>query len=117
MSSGRQSEWWRNPDGWLLTLCHLTALGGKSDTWVVAVLRPTTFDPHPIERDWKLHHVGKHKRFDRAQDALREQIKRHGGAVKIESPATAETISSALTQPTWWLRVLARLMGWVRNLR
>jgi hypothetical protein len=117
MSSGSRSEWWRNPDGWLLTLCHLTALGGKSDTWVVAVLRPTTLDPDLTERDWKLHHLAKHKRFDRAQDALQVQIQRHGGAVKVESPAVSGTMSSALTRPSWWHRLIARLLDWARSLR
>lgn len=110
MSDRELSEWWRNPDGWLFTLCHLAVLGGTSDTWVVAALKPTTLDPALVETDWQLHHFRKYRKFDDARASLLRLLEQRGGGVQIEAPSGADVLSGA-ARHSWLRRLLGRLLG------
>lgn len=108
MSDRELSEWWRNPDGWLFALCHLTALGGSSDTWVVAALKPKNLDPALVETDWQLHHFRKYRNLDDAKTSLQRLLDQRGGGIRVESPAG---VLIGATRHTWIRRLLGRLLG------
>lgn len=105
----RTSEWWRNPDGWLFALCPTRSLGGVSDTWVVAVLKPLAVDPAATADDWDLHDLRRIRRLDEAKATLKRLLDERGGGIRLEATAQDETLAHILAEP-WWRALFRRLI-------
>jgi hypothetical protein len=113
-SVANDSEWWRNPDGWLFALCPVEALGQSSGAWVIAVLKPNSVNPGTTEDDWLLHDVQKKRSLEGARSVLERLLAERGGGVKLEAPPRQVAFNGALPERVrWWRRAWRTLWAWL----